>query len=168
MQLRDAQPEDFGAISDLLRAAFATHRHSDHTEHLIVERLRAAKALTVSLVAVDERGIVGYVACSPIKIDGRSGDWVGLGPIAVLPDAQRRGIGTRLMQLTIQTLRRNGCGGVVLLGDPEYYRRFGFEMTRKLDLPNAPATHFLSLVLRSPEPEGIVSYHPAFSYSSAD
>jgi putative acetyltransferase len=163
MQVRSEKLSDATVIRDLIEAAFATHRYSDHTEHLIVEALRAAGALTVSLVAEARGQVVGYIACSPVMINGNTGGWFGLGPVAVRPDKQGCGIGAALVRACIESLKLHNAQGAVLLGEPAYYQHFGFAARTELTLPGVPASHFLCLPLRDSIPSGVVTYHPAFN-----
>lgn len=162
MHIRTEQASDLQAIRDIVHAAFAEHPYSAHNEERIVDALRAADALCVSLVAVEGGGAIGYVACSSVTIDGRDCGWYGLGPVAVRPDRQRSGCGSALMLASIEQLRRVGAAGIVLLGEPAYYQRFGFRAHCELVFPGARASHFLSLPLRGEVPAGTVSYHSAF------
>lgn len=163
MIIRDEDADDAAAIEALTRAAFAQAEHADGTEHLIIRRLRAAGALTLSLVAADEAALLGHVAVSPVSLsDGRPG-WHGLGPISVRPSRQGRGIGAALMQAALARLRHQGAAGCVLLGDPAYYGRFGFTADPKLVLRGVPPAYFQALSLDGSRPRAQVTYHPAFS-----
>jgi putative acetyltransferase len=86
----------------------------------------------------------------------------GLGPISVLPIHQVRGIGSRLMQETLRLLRERGAAGCVLVGDPGYYRRFGFRSEPSLTTPDVPAEYFLALSFGGVVPEAVVTFHEAF------
>ncbi|WP_066961004.1 GNAT family N-acetyltransferase [Microbulbifer sp. Q7] len=163
ISIRKEQPGDAQAIHEVTVAAFRNAPHTDHTEQFIVEALRKSGALAISLVAEEEGNILGHVALSPVSIsDGTSG-WYGLGPISVHPNYQGRGIGTALMQAAIRELKSNDAGGCVLLGDPNYYQRFGFEPSEALILPEVPPEYFQALLLRGPLPKGIVTYDASFS-----
>ena len=98
IQIRDEQDTDIQAIFDLTKAAFNDEEHSSHTEQFIVNALRATKQLTVSLVAETQGKIVGHIAFSPVSISDGTTDWYGLGPISVIPEYQRKGIGSELMK----------------------------------------------------------------------
>src|SRR5689334_19712426 len=100
-----------------------------------MEALWTADAATVALVAESAEGLVGQVACSPVTIDGRSGSWFGLGPLAVRPDRQRQGIGSALVRAALQRLHLRQAAGYVLVGDPAFYARFGFRPAAPLCLP---------------------------------
>lgn len=162
--IRDERDGDAGAIRAVTLAAFEGMPHSEQTEAAIVDALRAAGALAVSLVAVEDGGIVGHVAFSPIAIDGAPAPgWFGAGPLSVRPDRQRHGIGTALMRAGLARLADAGAKGCVLAGDPAYYRRFGFTASSSLGYPDLPAEYFQVLELASETPSGTVAFHPAFA-----
>lgn len=163
MQIRDERDEDAAAISRITAAAFAGAPHSSGTEARIVEALREAGALTVSLVAASDDGrIVGHIAFSPVQIDGVAGRWYGLGPVSVAPDLQRQSIGGALIREGLARLAALNADGCVLLGDPSYYSRFGFVSDPALTYGGAPSPYFQRLLLRGEPPKGDVRYHPAF------
>lgn len=167
LQLRHETPDDIAAIEAVTAAAFANAPHTSHTEQLIVRALRAANELTLSIVAEEHGQVVGHVALSPVMItdpQGRQAEgWYGLGPISVLPPRQGQGIGSRLMEQALSELRAMRAAGCVLLGDPEYYARFGFQAHAGLQLPGVPLGYFMALALHGPAPEGIAHYSDAFN-----
>ncbi len=162
MIIRAEAPGDAAAIRAVTTAAFRDMAHSSRTEAAIIDALRGAGALTLSLVAVDDGEPVGHVAFSPVTIGGRDVGWFGLGPVAVRPDRQGRGIGGALIREGLERLIARGAGGCVLLGEPEYYSRFGFEADAGLVLADVPPEYFQALSFGPEIPEGIVRYHPAF------
>jgi putative acetyltransferase len=162
MEIRPEQPGEEEAISSIVTSAFATAEHSDGTEAAIVERLRKAEALTLSLVAEVGGEPVGHVAFSPVMIDGRHLGWFGLGPVAVRPDQQGLGIGSALIREGLERLAHLGAAGCVLVGEPAYYGRFGFAADAELKYPVVPAEFFLALGFTDEKPKGVVAYHPAF------
>lgn len=161
MHIRTEGPEEAEAISALTTRAFESADHADGTEAQIVERLRAAGALTVSLVAEDGGALVGHVAVSPVELAGHHG-WQGLGPISVAPERQRSGIGTALMRAALGELRASHCNGVVLVGDPAFYGHFGFRRAPALKLDGIPPEVLLALPFGTELPAGELRYHPAF------
>ncbi|WP_234685709.1 GNAT family N-acetyltransferase [Bradyrhizobium monzae] len=164
MQIRDERVEDGVAISRITTAAFAMAPHSSGTESRIIEALRQAGALTVSLVATsDEGSIVGHVAFSPVRIDQDTAHWYGLGPVSVAPQMQRQGIGRSLIREGLARLAARDADGCVVFGDPAYYGRFGFVSDPLLTYGGEPSMYFQRLVLRGEPPKGNVSYHTAFS-----
>lgn len=164
MVVRDEQPGDAAVIRAVTLAAFETMPFSQQTEAAIVDALRAADALSLSLVAVEDGEVIGHVAFSPITIDGAAAaGWFGVGPVSVRPDRQGRRIGTALMRTGLDRLRAAGAEGFVLVGDPAYYSRFGFEMARSLTYPGVPAEYFQVLKVTAAAPSGAVAFHPAFA-----
>ncbi|MCG8610486.1 MAG: N-acetyltransferase [Pseudomonadales bacterium] len=161
--IRREQSGDAQAIHDVTVAAFLDALHTDHTEQFIVKALRESGALSISLVAEYGGKTVGHVALSPVTISDGADSWYGLGPISVLPDSQNNGIGTKLMNAAIQELAEIKAKGCVLLGDPGYYHRFGFEPRAELVLPDVPPEYFQALLIQGELPRGIVAYHDAFS-----
>lgn len=161
-RIRPETPDDAAAIHELTTVAFLNAPHTDHTEQFIVDALRRAGVLAVSLVAEQSGKIIGHVAASPVSISDDSEGWYGLGPISVHPVQQRQGVGGLLMREALQMLRDLGAAGCVLLGDPAYYARFGFKPEPELVLPDVPPESFQALRLGPVPARGIVSYHEAF------
>ena len=162
LTIRPEDSCDHAEIAVVTNAAFAEVEHSDGSEVQIVDGLRAAGHLALSLVAEDGERIIGHVAVSPVTVSDGSEGWYGLGPISVLPSHQREGVGLRLMQRAIADMRMKGARGLVLLGEPAYYKRFGFEHDPQLVYPGPPAEYFQRLVFEGEAPRGTVSYAPAF------
>lgn len=162
MHIRKEMSDDAAAISQVTDEAFRTVVYSNQKEGEIVDALRAAKALTLSLVAEDESGILGHIAFSPVLIGGEDKVWFGLGPVSVRPDRQGEGIGGKLICEGLAVLRQEGAAGCVLLGNPGYYGRFGFKADARLRLPGVPAEYFQCLAFTPDMPEGDVAYHSAF------
>jgi putative acetyltransferase len=163
MIIRPETTLDYIAIREINIAAFADQPFSQQTEHLIVEALRAADALTISLVAETERRVVGHIAFSPVTIEGQNRSWFALGPIGVLPSMQRQGIGSKLVNRGLDCLRNLSAEGCVLVGAPSYYGRFGFRRCSELVVDGFPPEVFLCLPLTGHTPRGRVEHHPAFS-----
>ncbi|MDZ4266748.1 MAG: N-acetyltransferase [Mycobacterium sp.] len=165
MIIRDERESDVAAVRALTEAAFAEVPQSHQTEAAVIDALRAAGALTLSLVAVDDAGeVVGHVALSPVAIGGRADlGWYGGGPLSVRPDLQRRGIGTALVRAAFERLREIGARGCVVVGDPGYYRRFGFTGgAPSLVMPGVPPENLLVLTVAEETPTGTVAFHDAF------
>ncbi|MBU1041388.1 MAG: N-acetyltransferase [Proteobacteria bacterium] len=167
MNIRPETFADHAAIRKINNAAFAVHLFSRQTAHLIVDALRAEGALTVSLVAEDvlagDVRIVGHIAFSKEPVDGRDLGWYLLGPVAVLPDLQRKGIGSKLVLAGLAKLRKRNAAGCALVGDPALYARLGFRQAVGLSWPGVPAKFVLYQPLCGDEPNGAISHHPAFN-----
>ena len=116
MRILPETPADIDAIFALTQAAFADHPHSEQTEGYINDALRRAGALTLSLVAHEDGRQVGHAAFSPVTIGDGSADWYGLGPVAVLPGMQGRGVGAALIREGLARLRALGAAGCVVMG----------------------------------------------------
>jgi putative acetyltransferase len=163
LRVRTETPADADAIATVTAAAFRAAPHSDHSEQHIIAALRSSGQLTVSLVAEAHGLVIGHVALSPVAISDGSAGWFGLGPLAVLPSHQGRGIGSRLTRAALSALRARGARGCVVLGEPEYYGRFGFRAEPDLILSGVPPHYFQALALAGPPPRGAVTYHAAFT-----
>ena len=166
MIIRNETAADIAAIDELTRHAFWHAEHTDHTEQFIVKALRDAGALTISLVAERDGAIIGHVAASPVTISAGTQHWYGLGPVSVAPACQNQGVGSKLINRLLDDLRQLGATGCVVLGNPAYYGRFGFQADSALVLPGIPAEYFQALVLDGTLPSGSVSYHPGFDVKS--
>ncbi len=131
MEVRAEKPEDIDAVRQVNVAAFGRENEAD-----LVDQLRGV-ASTFSFVAVESEQIVGHIFFSPVEVEGESADdllILGLAPVAVLPDCQRQGIGSLLIQYSLEECARLGFQAVVVLGYPEYYPRFGFTPAKKKGL----------------------------------
>lgn len=161
--IRQESPSDSAAIHAVTTAAFLSAPHTAHTEQFVVDALRKAGALTISLVAEQAGEIAAHVAVSPVSLSDGSTGWFGLGPISVKPELQGKGIGSLLMQAALRLLRERGAAGCVLVGDPSYYSRFGFKPEPSLTLPDVPPQYFQALPFGPSLPRGVVTFHEAFS-----
>ena len=163
MIIRKETQEDIRAITEMTKLAFENHPYSNSTEQFIINALRAANALTISLVAEIDGKLVGHIAFSPVTFSDGSKNWYGLGPISVMPDYQKQGIGKSLVNEGIGLLKDMGAEGCVLVGDPKYYERFGFRSPDTLKHEGVPQENFLALPFYNRIPQGTVQFHPAFS-----
>ncbi|EGB13819.1 GCN5-related N-acetyltransferase [Pseudodesulfovibrio mercurii] len=178
MLIRLETDNDEAAIRAVEYAAFRNHpQHApgaEPTEHLIVDALRASGRLSLSLVAEDGGAVVGHVALSPALLgnapedapevamkDGNQG-WYLLGPVGVTPERQGRGIGSALIREALEVMRDRGARGVVLVGEPGYYARFGFSARPGLTMDGVPGRYVLGLSLDDGEVRGRITADPAF------
>lgn len=162
IEIRLEQSEDVAAIRELNRRAFGQEQ-----EGTIVDALRGNGGAQLSLVAVDEGRVVGHIMYSPLQIGQVEGS--ALGPMAVAPEVQRQGVGTELVTAGNARLRQQGCPFVVVVGHPEFYRRFGFRPARPLGITcewAVPDDVFMILVLNETKMSGVTGkavYRPEFS-----
>lgn len=160
--LRNETVADIDVIHDVTVAAFRSMEHSSHTEQFIVAELRRAGVLPVSLVAEREGKVVGHIAFSPVSVSDGSTGWYGLGPVSVLPEYQRQGIGKALIEAGLARLQAMGAQGCCLVGHPEYYVKFGFRNVPGLVYEGVPPEYFFALPFGDPVPQGSVTFHEAF------
>lgn len=161
--IRNESRADHAAISHVIEQAFNDQQYSSHTEQFIVHALRDVQQLTIVLVAVLNQEIVGHIAISPVSISSAVEGWFGLGPIAVAPKWQHHGVGSALINTALKQLKATGAAGCVVLGDPHFYAQFGFQPINHLILDGVPAEYFQALSFDGKFPQGIVTYHAAFS-----
>jgi putative acetyltransferase len=153
---------DVSAITEVTVAAFKTLAVSNHTEQYIIAALRAAGALTLSLVAEVEGRVIGHIAFSPVTISDGTRNWYGLGPVSVLPAYQRQGVGKALIREGLARLKAMNAQGCCLVGHPDYYRKFGFTNMPELVLEGVPQAVFFALSFDGHTPQGTVTFHEAF------
>jgi putative acetyltransferase len=123
---------------------------------------RAAKALTVSLVAELDGRVIGHIAFSPVTISDGTRNWYGLGPVSVLPAYQRQGVGKALIREGLSRLKDMNAQGCCLVGHPDYYRKFGFKNMSGLVHEGVPQEVFFALSFDGHTPQGSVAFHEGF------
>jgi putative acetyltransferase len=160
--IRNEIDADVDAITEVTVAAFKTLEISNHTEQFIIEALRAVKALTVSLVAELDSRVIGHVAFSPVTISDGTQNWYGLGPVSVLPQYQRNGVGKALIQQGLSRLKDLNAKGCCLVGHPDYYRKLGFKNVSGLVHEGVPQEVFLAMSFDGQIPQGTVNFHDGF------
>lgn len=162
--IREETESDIQTIFDITELAFASHPFSSKTEQFIVNQLRKHHALSISLVAEIDGQVIGHIAFSPVLISSSEQGWYGLGPVSVHPDFQHRGIGSTLISTGLNLLQSKNALGCVVLGEPEFYSRFGFKAEPSLRLAGVPPEYFMALAFTITSlVSGEVSYHDAFS-----
>jgi putative acetyltransferase len=163
VRIRPETATDLEAIRRVNLEAFAQHPLSQQTEHLIVDALRAADALALSLVAEVDGEVVGHIAFSPAPIGEAVSGWLLVGPVAVLLRYQGQGIGSALVSGGLAVTRSAGALGCVLVGEPAFYGRFGFVACRSAVYEGVPGEFLLRMSFSGSEPTGAVVAHAAFS-----
>lgn len=165
MRIRNEDMNDLAAIRRVNYQAFKDHpQHkpgAEPTEHRIVDELRASHSLALSLVAEDEDGVMGHIAMSRAQV-GQTGDWYLLGPVSVMPGRQNQGVGSALIREALSRMRGQGADGVVLVGDPGFYGRFGFASITGLTYAGVPHQFVLGLAFDHVQPQGAIRAHEAF------
>lgn len=160
--IRNETSDDIGTIAEVTIAAFKTLAISQHTEQFIVEALRAANALSISLVAEMNGRVIGHIAFSPVTLSDGTLDWYGLGPVSVLPEHQRKGIGKSLIAEGLSRLKGLNARGCCLVGHPGYHMKLGFRNVSGLAHEGVPPEVFFVLSFEGQIPQGTVTFHEAF------
>lgn len=151
IEIREELTTDIPAIRDVNQQAFAQDQ-----EGRIVDTLRSNGAALLSLVAVANGEVVGHIMYSPASVGQVMG--AALGPMAVLPEYQRQGIGSQLVEAGNQKLKASGYPFIVVVGHADYYPRFGFQPASNFGLRcewPVPDNVFMALVLDSEKMEGV-------------
>ena len=164
--IRDERPDDIASITYVTEEAFKTLEISNQTEHFIINALRDARALTLSLVAEADGSVIGHIAFSPVTMSNGTSDWYGLGPVSVLPDYQHQGVGKALIEEGLSRLKDINGKGCCLVGHPEYYKKFGFKNVTDLVFKGVPQEVFFVLSFDGKIPRGEVTFHDAFNATS--
>ena len=129
IDIRKEEPQDRDAVYRLNLAAF-----DNGPEATVVDKLRISCEDYLAFVAVADDTVVGHILFTPAMVEGCTVAGMGLAPMAVLPSHQREGIGSQLVRHGLEHLRESACPFVIVLGHPEYYPRFGFELASKYQL----------------------------------
>jgi len=158
MLIRDEEPGELPAIRGVVEAAFGQRQEAD-----LVDRLRADGDGVLSLVAVDGGKVVGHVLFSEMTAPFRA---LALAPVSVVPERQRSGIGSRLIRAGLSRAEEDGWVGVFVLGEPDYYGRFGFDAVRARGFESPYAGPYLmvrALGRELPVTTGTIGHAPAFA-----
>lgn len=165
VRVREEGAADVARTFEVVERAFGSRLEAD-----LVDALRRSARPQVSLVAESDDGVVGHVFFSPVSVDSErpAPPAAQLSPVAVLPAAQRRGVGSALVRAGLERCREVGWAAVFLVGNPDYYRRFGFELAGPQGF-SYPGPHdpYLQLLELSPGAlsgvGGRIRLHPAFA-----
>jgi len=160
--IRFETPADEADIREVTMQAFADQTNAEGTEQDIIDALRMRNALSVSLVADRGGRILGHVAFSPASPEDGTTGWYTLGPVSVAPEVQRQGIGHALITTGLARLRETGAAGCIVVGDTNYYSRFGFVKAPRLAPPGGIEEHFMVLCFGGPAPDCVINFHDAF------
>jgi putative acetyltransferase len=128
-----------------------------------ITALLRSRSEAVSLVAETDGRVIGHIAFSPVTISDGTPNWYGLGPVSVLPEHQRKGIGKALIKEGLSRLRDMNAQGCCLVGHPDYYKQFGFKNMSGLVLEGVPPEVFFALSFDRDAPQGAVTFHEGFN-----
>ena len=161
-EIRNENESDVEVIRTITEAAFREMPYAGGDEQDVIDRLRAAGVLSLSLVAIIDQEVVGHVAFSPAVAGDDSQPWFALGPVSVRPDLQRQGIGSKLIESGLAQVDNLGALGCILTGNPEYYKKFGFALSPENAPPTEPKQFFMIRLLKSSRAVGPFAFHAAF------
>ena len=137
IKLRLEEKKDYGKVEEITREAFWNVYSPGCNEHFIIHKIRDRKEFIKPLdyVAIYNEEIVGNIVYIEVKV-GNSDKLLGFGPVSVLPEYQNKGIGSELINHTIKLAKEMGYKAILIYGDPEYYKRFGFETSKNYNITN--------------------------------
>ncbi|CEH30793.1 GCN5 family acetyltransferase [Aneurinibacillus migulanus] len=172
--IRQELTEEYNTTEEVIKKAFLNEEYSDKKEHLLVNRIRKSDAFIpeLSLVAIDQDDeIVGHILLSKITIvdDDKAVDSLALAPVAVVPEHQKKGIGSQLIHTALKKAKEVGHHSVIVLGHKDYYPKFGFKQASLWNIQapfEVPDEVFMALELTENSLEsvqGVVYYSKAFS-----
>jgi putative acetyltransferase len=172
VKFRGEKPGDESGIREVTKRAFESSEFGHNGEAGLVEKLRSQNAATISLVAEVSDQIVGHILLSPATIDREDhcSKGLGLAPVSVLPEFQRRGIGAKLIEAGLEIAAARDCEFVIVLGHPEYYPKFGFATASAsnvgCEFEGVPDEAFMIRWFKQPasiDERVVAKYHPVFS-----
>jgi putative acetyltransferase len=162
--IRLEEPKDYAAVHAVNSASFETPAEAN-----LVELLRKEVQHYISIVAEENGEVVGHILFSPVTLSGHEElRIIGLGPVAVVPEQQRKGIGSELIKAGLESCKEQGFGAVIVLGHKGYYPRFGFTPSASFGIEceyKVPPEAFMAIELVPGYlhgARGIIHYHPAF------
>lgn len=165
--IRNETPDDLDVISEVTIAAFRPLGFETLNEPYIIEALRTAGALTISLVAEIDNKVIGHIAFSPATVSDGTPGWYALGPVSVLPEYQRTGIGRALIWAGLERLKAMHAKGCCLVGHPDYYGKVGFIHPIGLYYEGVPEDLFFAISFDGQYPQGVVAFHEGFKATSS-
>lgn len=171
MPIRLETPADYREAEELTREAFWNHFSPGCAEHLILHQLRSHPDFVPALdfVAEEDGRLVGHIAYTRAEIRREGRDCVAvlcLGPVSVLPERQRTGIGSALIRHSLDAARDLGFAAVCLYGDPRYYHRFGFRCAEKYDIRTEDGFYAAALLALELKPGALADAAGRFAESS--
>jgi predicted N-acetyltransferase YhbS len=151
VKLRLEEENDYRIVEELTREAFWNVHFPGCDEHLLIHNLRKTKEFIYDLdfVAVFEDIIIGNIIYVEARIIDPEKEYILLtfGPVSVLPEYQNKGVGSKLINQTIQLSRRMGYKAIIIYGDPEYYQRFGFRESKRYSITNKEGKYPAALLV---------------------
>lgn len=163
MLIRTENESDYGYIREININAFPTSAEAD-----LVEKLRKADIELISLVAIENKSLVGHILFSPVTLEIDNADLkiMGLGPMAVLPKYQNKGIGSKLVNAGLHQCMAQGYDAVAVLGHPNYYPKFGFLPSKIFKIKSEYDVPVDTFMIKELRPGILNSRHGTIKYNS--
>ena len=162
MKIRSETPQDIQIVHAITADSFKSMPYSNGAEPFIIDALRADGDLILSLVIEKESEIIAHIAFSPVQIGQENIEWLGLGPVSVLPSHQRQGIGSFLIKSGLKRIKERGAKGCALIGNPQYYERFGFKSVKGFSYQNVDRQYVMQKPFEGEYKLGELSYCRGF------
>ncbi len=162
INIRSELPDDIPEIRRVTELAFRKMHYAAGDEQDVIDRLRSANALSLSLVAMEGNQLLGHAAFSPVTLNSEVAPWLALGPVSVIPERQGQGIGSKLIRSGLEQLLDTDALGCILTGNPDYYRRFGFKLCSEHCPDDEPQEYFMVKRFKPALIKGQFAFHSAF------
>ena len=167
LKIKEAKIEDYEDVYNVIKTAFKTAQHSDGNEHELVKSLRTSDSFIpkLSLVAIKDNKIVGYILFTKVTIGFN--EEIALAPLAVLPDYQKQGIGSKLIKKAHKMAKHLGYHYSIVLGSEKYYKKFGYMPAIKYGIKppfDVKSENFMAIKLKDTniKIQGVVKYSKEF------
>jgi len=162
IKTRKENNSDHDTIRSVTEIAFRGKPYAGGDEQIVIDRLRKSGKLALSDVALIDDVAVGHIAFSPAKASDNSQPWFALGPVSVLPEYQGNGIGSKLILEGLAQIEKQGALGCVLTGNPNYYRKFDFDLAPEHAPSDEDRDHFMMRCFTNFKPRGPLFFDSAF------
>ena len=162
ISIREEIDSDIDTIHSITEAAFRGKPYAGGDEQIIIDRLRKSGKLTLSLVALVNDTVIGHIAFSPVSTSDDSQPWLALGPVSVQPKYQHNGVGSELIRKGLAQIEKQGARGCVLTGNPEFYRKFGFELAPESAPSDEERDYFMMRCFTRFKSHGSINFDSAF------
>jgi len=165
--IRKTIKNDFPQTQNLTREAFWNLYKPGCVEHLILHNLRKSKShiAELDLVAMSGNEIIGHIISTKAKVvdsQNNAHDVLCVGPLSVLPEFQKQGIGSKLINKSITTAKKSGHSGMILFGNPDYYHRFGFRNAVEYGITTKDGQNFEPFMALELQAEGLSNVNGRF------
>ena len=171
IELRLEEEKDYFIVENITREAFWNYHVPGCDEHLLLHNLRKTNEFIKELdfVAINNNKIIGNIVYVKSKVINNDAEYTVLtfGPISVMPEYQNNGIGSKLIKHTVKLSREMGYKGIIIYGDPEYYKRFGFKESKQYKITNKEKKYPAALLVLELYPNALNGVEGIFDEGNA-